>query len=179
MAASDASPVAFRGVAYRITFPLFDADGDLVSGATCDSEVSKDGGTFTDCTNEATEIATASGMYFLDLTAAEMDAKTVAVIVKSGTAKTTPLVFYPEPKLQVDGVVGSSSSTTSIVTSSLNPAAAVTDQFKGRIVIFDQDTATANLRGQIAEITASTSGGVLTVSALSDAPVSGDTFTIV
>ncbi len=99
MAASDAKPIPKKNVAHRVTFPIFDADGDLVTGAaSLDSEVSKDGGTFTDCTNEATEIATSSGMYFLDLTADEMNADTVAIIVKTGTAgaKTTPIVLYPE-----------------------------------------------------------------------------------
>ena len=44
------------------------ADGDLVTGAaSLDSEISKDGGTFADVTAEATEIATNSGMYYLDL----------------------------------------------------------------------------------------------------------------
>ncbi len=76
------------------------------------------------------------------------------------------------------GTVGSASTTTSIVTSALDPAAAVTDQYKGRIVIFDRATTTTNLRGQATNITGNTSGGVLTVTALSDAPVSGDTFTI-
>lgn len=79
----------------------------------------------------------------------------------------------------VFGTVGSSASTTSIPTSSLSPAAAVTDQFKNRIVVFDRNTATANLRGQVASISASTSGGTLTVSALTTAPASGDTFMIV
>lgn len=182
MAASDASPVPFKGVAYRVTFPIFDADGDLVTGAAgLDSEVSKDGDTFADCTSGATEIATASGMYYLDLTAAEMDANTVAIIVKTSTsgAKTTPIVLYPEKKLQVDGVVDSAATTTEIPTISLNPPAAVTDQFKGRILIFDQDTATANLRGQATDITGSTSGGTLTVTALTTAPAGGDSFTIV
>ncbi len=99
MAASDAKPIPQKNVAYRVTFPILDADGDLVSGAaTLDSEISKDGGTFADCTNEATEIATNSGMYFLDLTATEMNADTVAIIVKTSTAgaKTTPIVMYPE-----------------------------------------------------------------------------------
>lgn len=99
MAASDARPVPRKAVAYRVTFPILDADGDLVTAAaTLDSEISKDGGTFADCTNEATEIATSSGMYFLDLTSTEMDADTVAIIVKTGTAgaKTTPIVMYPE-----------------------------------------------------------------------------------
>lgn len=78
----------------------------------------------------------------------------------------------------VRGVVGSSSTTTSIITSSLDPAAAVTDQFKGRIVIFDKDTTTANLRGQATDITGSSAAGILTVTQLTTAPVSGDYFTI-
>lgn len=78
----------------------------------------------------------------------------------------------------VTGTVGSASTTTSIVTSALDPAAAVADQFKGRIVTFDQGTTTTNLRGQSTDITANTAAGVLTVTALTTAPVSGDTFTI-
>lgn len=99
MASTDARPVPIKNTAYRVVFPIFDADGDLVTGATgLDSEVSKDQGTFADCTNEATEIATASGMYYLDLTSTEMDADCVAVIVKTSSsgAKTTPLVMYPQ-----------------------------------------------------------------------------------
>lgn len=98
MASTDALPIPQKNVAYRVTFPILDADGDLVTGATgLDSEVSKDGGTFADCTNEATEIATSSGMYFLDLTATEMNADCVAIIVKTSSAgaKTTPIVLYP------------------------------------------------------------------------------------
>src|SRR3972149_45770 len=98
MASTDATAIPVKNQAYRVTFPILDADGDLVSGATVlDSEVSLDGGTFADCINEATEIATSSGMYFLDLTSAEMNADTVAVVVKTTTsgAKTTPIVLYP------------------------------------------------------------------------------------
>lgn len=78
----------------------------------------------------------------------------------------------------VTGTVGAASTTTSIVTSALDPVASVTDQFKGRIVTFDQATTTAALRGQATDITASTAGGVLTVTALTTAAVSGDSFTI-
>ena len=177
-ASGDASPRPLYRVAYRVTFPIFDATGALVTGATSpDSEVSKDGGTFADATNEAAEIATSSGMYYLDLTASEMAARTVAIIVKSGTGKTTPIVLYPE-LIVVRGVCNTGATTTSIPTSALTPAAAVTDQFKGRIVVFEADTATANLRGQATDITASTAGGTLTVSALSTACVPGDTFMI-
>jgi hypothetical protein len=84
---------------FTMVFPLFDADGDLVTGGagdTPDSEVSKDGGTFTDCTNEFTELATSSGMYQLVLTQAEINADRVAVISKTATAttKTAPNVIY-------------------------------------------------------------------------------------
>jgi hypothetical protein len=114
MASTDARPIPRKNVAYRVTFPILDADGDLVTGATSpDSEISKDGGTFGDCTNEATEIATNSGMYYLDLTSTEMDADTVAIIVKSGSGKTTPIVLYPEEAgdLRVDVVQVSGDAT--------------------------------------------------------------------
>lgn len=98
MASSDAKPIPIKNQAFRITFPLLDADGDLVTGAAgLDSEVSKDASAFTNCTSEATEIATASGIYYLDLSASEMNADTVAVIVKTSTsgAKTSVFVIYP------------------------------------------------------------------------------------
>lgn len=81
--------------------------------------------------------------------------------------------------LSVRGTVTTGATTTSIPTSELIPSAGVADQFKGRIVVFDRDTTTANLRGQATDITASTSGGTLTVTALTTAPASGDTFTII
>lgn len=99
MASTDARPIPLKNTAYRVTFPILDADGDLVTGASgLDSEVSIDGGTFGDCTNEATEIATSSGMYYLDLTSGEMNGDTIAIIVKTSTtgAKTTPIVLYPQ-----------------------------------------------------------------------------------
>lgn len=92
---------------------------------------------------------------------------------------TTALTAFKRAVLgNVIATVGAASTTTSIVTSSMTPAAAVSNQFVGRIVIFDKDTTTANLRGQATDITSSTALGVLTVTALTTAPVSGDTFTV-
>lgn len=78
----------------------------------------------------------------------------------------------------VTGIIGSGSTTTSLITSSLSPIAVATDQFKGRILIFDDATITAQLRGQGTAITGSSSGGVLTVLALTTPPAVSDTFTI-
>lgn len=118
MAASDARPVPRKNVAFRVIFPILDADGDLVSGAAgLDTELSGDCGTFADATNEATEIATSSGMYYLDLTAGEMNYDSVAIIVKTSTsgAKTTALTLYPESagdyRADVTHVAGSAVDT--------------------------------------------------------------------
>lgn len=127
MASTDAKATAYWGVAHRLVFPILDNDGDLVTGAAgLDSEISKDQGTATDCSNEATEIATSTGMYYLDLTAAEMEADCVAVIVKTTTtdAKTTPLVVYPEQGVRTrKAQAGANGSVT------LDASASATDDF--------------------------------------------------
>lgn len=99
MASSDALPVPRKNLAYRVAFPGLKNDGTLItSGTGMDSEVSKDGGTFTDCDNEASEIATTSGVYTLDLTSTEMNAD--MVIIKTTWTNTdalpTVLVLYPQ-----------------------------------------------------------------------------------
>ena len=89
----------------RLVFPIYDADGDLVSGATSpDSEVSIDEGTFTDITAEATEIASASGMYYLDLIQSEINGDRIATITKSGTGKTAVNVVYTSVSYNIDGI---------------------------------------------------------------------------
>lgn len=127
MASTDAKAVALWGVAHRLIFPILDADGDLVTGATgLDSEVSKDQDTFADCTNEATEIATSSGMYYLDLTATEMEADAVAVIVKTSSvdAKTTALVIYTDPATRTRKAQAGAAGTIT-----LDASASATDDF--------------------------------------------------
>lgn len=99
MASTDARPVPIKNTAYRVTFGIYKNDGTLITGASgLDSEVSKDGGTFADCTNEATELATSSGVYYLDLTSTEMNADTVALLVKSSSTGAVPvtLSIYPQ-----------------------------------------------------------------------------------
>jgi hypothetical protein len=112
--------------------------------------------------------------YFVVLNGAVIDGQTVnAALAQFSIGK------RPEAKLSVKGVVGTGSTTTSIVTSSLLPAPSAADQLLGRIVVFHNHTGTSALRSQATRITASTSAGVLTVDALTHAPASGDTFDII
>jgi hypothetical protein len=76
------------------------------------------------------------------------------------------------------GTVGAGATTTVIPTSSLVPGAVILDQFRTRVLIFDKDTATTALRGQAKDILTSSAAGVLTITALTTAPVAGDTFVI-
>lgn len=72
-------------------------------------------------------------------------------------------------------------STTGFTSSALSPAGVDADQFKGRIIVFDNDTTTLALRGQATDITANSGAAnpTFTFTALTTAPVSGDTFSVV
>jgi hypothetical protein len=102
---NNALPYPVYGVPYTIVFPLLDADGDPVTGATCDSEVSINGDTGADCTNEGTEIpfttATNKGQYYLTLTAAEMSGDIITVNIYSATSKATVVVLYPRKLVEL------------------------------------------------------------------------------
>lgn len=80
-----------KNVATIITFPIVDADGDFVSGATAlDSEIDAwtDGAApdgFTDCTNEATEIGS-TGVYYLSLTQTEMNNDYIVIQTKTSSS---------------------------------------------------------------------------------------------
>ena len=89
-----------KNVATCIAFPIVDADGDAVSGAAdLDSEIdtwSDDATTsgFGNCSAEATEIGS-SGVYYLLLTAEEMNADYIYVQAKTSTtgAKTQHILI--------------------------------------------------------------------------------------
>lgn len=177
--------------------------------AAGDVKVSKDGGAAADISTLPSAIAMGNTAYWqFPLLAAELSCKSLVVTISDAPTEAIEdqafivetvgdaAAMYPSDptadvsdeearfkravKSNVLGTVGTGSSTTSIVTSSLDPPATVTDQFKGRVVLFSKDTTTAGLRGQGSVITASTAAGVLTVDALSSAsvPVSGDIFSI-
>jgi hypothetical protein len=140
---NNALPYPIYGVPFGVTFPMLDADGDLVTGATTpDAERSLNGDTFADCTNESTEIATNSGVYYLLLTGAETTADVVTVIAKSATAgmKTTVLTLYPRKLVSLRT---GTSQTGAAGTITLDAgAAAIDDYYNGCVCVAVIDTLT-------------------------------------
>lgn len=209
MASTDARPVPIKNTAFRVSFDLRLNTGALNSGAAgLDSEVSKDGGTAADCTNEATEIATSTGHYFLDLTSTEMNADCVVVQVKSSTtnAVTRSIVLYPQEagdiKVDVETLLASAAAAQNMKLAALamaqgtidnsggftlsataiqtnTIAGPAADHWKDRLMVLTSGT----LIQQIARITANTavSGGLVqfTTTAFTSAPANGVTVLIV
>ncbi len=117
MAASDAIPVPRKNTAFRLTMPVYDTAGALKSSlASADSEVSLDGAAFADCTNEVTEIGS-TGFYYIDLTAGEMNADTVAYKLSGTGINPLTAVIYPEEAGDYRG------SVTSIAAGAITAAA--------------------------------------------------------
>lgn len=148
MAAGDAGlPFPVYGAAYRITFPIFDSDGDLVADAAgLDTEISKDGGTITDTTNEATQIAASSGLYYLDLVYTEMQCSCLAGKVKSSTvdSKDTPFVLYPchLPTLESGTAQAGAAGTITLPTT----ASGFDDFYTGLILLVTAETGVGQAR---------------------------------
>jgi hypothetical protein len=115
--------------------------------------------------------------------------------VLSGTAPTTldatsqcvVLGAWRASAIQAEGTVlsGTVESTgttpTNIVIKTISPALTVTDQVKGRVILFKTDTTTAALRGQGAPIDGSTTTAITLAAgdALTTAPAEDDEFCIV
>lgn len=115
IAAAAPEQVRQRGIETRVTFPIRHATtGAFISTATgFDAEVSKysdstDPGTFTNATNNATilETASGSGVYRLTLTSTEMDADFIDVKVTSTSTSAVAVFFTVNTKLGAtfDGV---------------------------------------------------------------------------
>lgn len=138
---NNALPYPIYGAPFTVAFPMLDADGDLVTGAsTPDAEISKNGDTFADCTAESVEIATSSGVYYLSLTGTELTCDVAAIIAKSATAgmKTTTLVLYPRKLVTIRSGTSQAGAATTITLDS--GASAVDDFYNGMVCIATIDT---------------------------------------
>jgi hypothetical protein len=152
IAAGDAHEFPIYAGRYRVYFPLLDADGDLVTGAsTPDSERSIDGATFADCTNEMTEVATGSGVYYLDLTKTEMTSKCTVVIAKSATAgmKTTVLTLYPKRMFVLRSGTAQAGGSATIT---LDSGASAKDNAYAGMYVQCSNNTPSNVEGQTRKI---------------------------
>lgn len=170
---NNALPYPLYAVPFGIVFPLLDADGDPISPSSPDSEVSKNGDTFADCTNEAVEIATSTGICYLLLTAAEMTADVVAVRIQSTGAKTTVMTLYPRKlvAMRTGTCAGGAAGSMTLDAS----ASAVDDFYNGMVVVGVLDGATE--ARVITDYTGSTQVAAVTPN-WNTTPDSDDTFTI-
>lgn len=89
-----------RKARYTMAMGFRDASGAATAPTSLDTEVSLDGGTFADASNEVTLIkevggATDSAMGYVSLTATEMDASVVTVQIKSSNCLTELITIYP------------------------------------------------------------------------------------
>lgn len=84
-----------------ISWPMRDADGDLVTGATVSGLIQKDGGAFNAIAGTIAQVASNPGMYQVTtspaLTAAELNADQVCLIFTATGAKPTIMEIYTEP----------------------------------------------------------------------------------
>ena len=164
--------------------------------ATGDTKISQDGGNVANTTNNPAAVGgTGSVLWSLTLTASELTCAVATIqIVDSATkavedqALKVYTVGHPsakyiinplKPRALVSGVCTTGGSTTSVVASTTVPASGVDNQWLNRLLIFNDNTTTANLRGQFCKITAySHSTKTFTVTTLTTAPASGDVFFI-
>jgi len=130
MAATDARPVPIKNTAFRLYFEFRKNDGTIITTVTgADTEVSKDGASFADATNEFTEIGT-TGIGYIDLTSTEMDADCVSVKATCTNTDAVPTTIYLYPNetgdIDVDltAVGGSTSDVSALAT---NVAAILVD----------------------------------------------------
>lgn len=136
MASTDARPIPLKNTAFRLYVEFRKIDGTLCTAwAGADSEVSKDGAAFADCTNELTEIGS-SGIGYVDLTSTEMNADSVAYKGTITTSGALP-VFVPLYPAEVGDV---------LVDGHLRSATFATDQdiYDAKIWLFDDNGGTTD-----------------------------------
>jgi hypothetical protein len=84
-----------KNTAYTaFTFPLYDTDGALVTGQTVTATRSLDGAAFAACANSVSEVA--SGLYKIDLAAADLNATGVTLKFTASGARAQIVSIFTE-----------------------------------------------------------------------------------
>ncbi len=106
-----------RGARFTLPAFFYTTAGAATDPTTPDSEISKDGATFADCTEEVTTVAGSNGEGYLTLTGAETDCLNVALALKSANCAQTPIVVTPTGFTIASGTVTAGNATGGTLTS--------------------------------------------------------------
>lgn len=137
---NNATPFPVYGCMWTIVFPILLTDGTYLSSAAgLDSEISKNGDTFADCTSEATEIGT-SGIYYLTLTGTEMTADIVTVKIKTSSTDAIHVTMVLYPRKLVTIASGTCQGGAAGYMTLQSNAAEIADYYNGCLVIGSLDT---------------------------------------
>jgi hypothetical protein len=177
MASTDAKPMPKKNVAFRLGCDLRLNTGALnASAAGLDSEVSKDGAAYADCTNEWTEIGT-SGTGYLDLTSTEMNADKVMVKITSTTTDSVPrtVTIYPVENGDIDvnatQIGGQTASASGTVTFPNATLASTTNITAGTLTTVTTATNVTTVNGLAAGVITAAS---IASDAITDSKVASD-----
>jgi len=120
-----ALPFPVKGARYTVPIPYLDADGDPTDPTTPDTEISKDGGAFTDCTEEVSTITGSNGAGYITLTGAEMDASLIFLCAKVASGpKATLATLVPRVLPAIHSGTAQAGGATSITLQSTASALA-------------------------------------------------------
>lgn len=94
-----ALPYPIYGARYTLALPFLDATGAPIDPTTPDTEISKDGGASTDCTEEVTPISTGAG--YITLTSTEMTCDLAVIQAKAASGPKTTLAAFTPRRLPI------------------------------------------------------------------------------
>jgi hypothetical protein len=109
-----ALPYPVKGARLTIAIPYYAATGDPTDPVTPDTEISKDGGTYVDCTEEETTIVGGNGSGYITLTGDELNCSLAFLAAKVASGpKGTLATLYPRvlPVLRTFTAAGGSATT--------------------------------------------------------------------
>ncbi len=89
-----ALPYPIKGARFTLPVPYLDADGDPTDPTTPDTEISKDGAAFSDCTEEVSTISGSNGAGYLTITGDENNCSLVFLAAKVASGPKATLASY-------------------------------------------------------------------------------------
>lgn len=173
---NNALPYPVYGAPWTVVFPIFNSTGALIADAAgLDSEISKNGDSLTDCTNESVEIETNGGIYYLSLTGTELTTDVASIIVKSTTSKalTTPIVLYPRKLVTLASGTSQGGDTGYITLAAATVG--FSGQYNGCLCVATID---GNLEARILQVCTASNQQCTVTPAWNVAPDADDTYVI-